>query len=423
MPFESRVFLLDEPRFYKRIIEDSYRQRKLERLAEQLNTIAIALGGDFDMFYQSQISNCVDLASLTRKKLNQNGRLSSTIGDMIIVDRSYDPFAPLLHELTYQAMTYDVLRADGDIVKIENRELLLDETEDKSWASLRHMHMADVMKKLANEYEDLMAKQKGLNKTDGTTKSLAELMRRLPHFQRQILELERHISISEELDKNYDTWIDDLCDVEQDLACDSIEKPIKAIIPWILNKTLSDEMKMRLILLLCHNKKGIEEEKLVQLLKNSGIKEDQWKVVKNMRYFNATVVENDLPVIMKMPKRKQNEKDLKFTDSRYVSRITDLIHYNHANELDDRIFTKIPSVKPKISSIKSGTQKRKTIVFILGGVAPSEMRAAFELSNNTFKPSASWFSSKNNCTFTSDVYIGSSHIAMPHTQLKMFSDI
>ena len=74
-------------------------------------------------------------------------------------------------------------------------------------------------------------------------------------------------------------------------------------------------------------------------------------------------------------------------------------------------------------SVKSGTQKRKTVVFILGGVAPSEMRAAYELSNKTFKPSASWFSSKNDCTFTSDVYIGSSHIAMPHTQLQMFSDI
>ena len=68
-----------------------------------------------------------------------------------------------------------------------------------------------------------------------------------------------------------------------------------------------------------------------------------------MRYFNATVVENDLPVITKMPKRTQNEDDIKFTDSRYVSRITDLIHYSNANELDDRIFTKIPSVKPKVS--------------------------------------------------------------------------
>ena len=219
------------------------------------------------MYFQSQISNCVDLASFTRKKLNQNGRLASTIGDLIIVDRSYDPFAPLLHELTYQAMAYDVLRADGDIVTVEERQLLLDETEDKTWASLRHLHMADVMKKLAYKYDDLMAKQRGL-KSDGSTKSLANLMRRLPHFQKQIQELERHISISEELDRNYDSWIDDLCDAEQDLACDSTDKPIKAVIPWILNKELSEEMKIRLILLLCHNKKGLEEEKINQLLKN-----------------------------------------------------------------------------------------------------------------------------------------------------------
>ena len=301
------------------------------------------------MYFQSQISNCVDLASLTRKKLNQNGRLASTIGDLIIVDRSYDPFAPLLHELTYQAMAYDVLRADGDIVTVEDRQLLLDETEDKTWASLRHLHMADVMKKLANKYDDLMAKQRGLNKSDGSTKSLANLMRRLPHFQKQIQELERHISISEELDRNYDSWIDDLCDAEQDLACDSTDKPIKAVIPWILNKELSEEMKIRLILLLCHNKKGLEEEKINQLLKNAGIHEEKWKIVKNMRYFNATVIDKDLPIVTKMPKRKQNEEEIKFTDSRYVSRITDLIHFAQVGELDERIFNKIQSVKPKMS--------------------------------------------------------------------------
>ena len=34
---------------------------------------------------------------------------------LIIVDRGYDPVAPIIHELTYQAMVNDLLEMDGDV--------------------------------------------------------------------------------------------------------------------------------------------------------------------------------------------------------------------------------------------------------------------------------------------------------------------
>lgn len=383
-------------------------------MAEQLSTLAIALGGDFNLHYQNQITNCVDLAELTRRRLNQNGRLKNCVADLVIVDRSYDPNAPLLHELTYQAMAYDVLRADGDIVTVGDRQLLLDETEDHTWADHRHLHMADVMSSLSDMYQHLMVKQEGMETSDGSCKQLTELMRRIPQFQKEIQELERHIAIFEDLDKNYDDWIDDLCDAEQDIACESTTQPIKAIIPWLLNKSLSDEMKMRLILLVAYNKRGIAEEKLTQLLQHSGIAKSKWSQVTNMRYFNATVVENDLPVLTRMPKRTHTE-DIKYKDSRYVSRIRDLISYSLEGELDETIFTGNPSAKPQLRSAR----KRKIVVFVIGGVAPSEMRAAYELSGKSIKNSSSWFSPDDEVT--SDVYIGASHIAQPHTQLELFN--
>ena len=36
---------------------------------------------------------------------------------MIIVDRGYDPVAPIIHELTYQAMVNDLLEMDGDVIR------------------------------------------------------------------------------------------------------------------------------------------------------------------------------------------------------------------------------------------------------------------------------------------------------------------
>ena len=79
---------------------------------------------------------------------------------LIILDRSIDPVAPLLHEFTYQAMCNDLLVVDTmdtggaryaytvrgkDAEAPAPQEALLDEYADAAWPELRHLHLMEVI--------------------------------------------------------------------------------------------------------------------------------------------------------------------------------------------------------------------------------------------------------------------------------------
>lgn len=85
---------------------------------------------------------------------------------LLILDRSFDPVSPLLHEFTYQAMAYDLVNIKSDNkyeyetpsgrVKHELNE------DDEVWTELRHQHV-DVTKKYLYDLKNFMINQLFLN--------------------------------------------------------------------------------------------------------------------------------------------------------------------------------------------------------------------------------------------------------------------
>ncbi|XP_022739040.1 SNARE-interacting protein KEULE-like isoform X4 [Durio zibethinus] len=220
--------------------------------------------------------------------------------ELLILDRSIDQIAPVIHEWTYDAMCHDLLNMEGNkyVHEVpsktggapEKKEVLLEE-HDPIWLELRHAHIADASERLHEKMTNFVSKNKAAQLQHGSrdsgelsTRELQKMVQALPQYSEQIDKLSLHVEIAGKINRIIrEQGLRELGQLEQDLVFG--DAGMKDVIKFLTtNEEVSRENKLRLLMILAAiYPEKFEGEKGLNLMKLAKLPPDDMNAVNNMR--------------------------------------------------------------------------------------------------------------------------------------------
>lgn len=359
---------------------------------------------------------------------------------LLIVDRTIDLFAPLLHDFSYQALAMDIVNSleregiynyqseseSGEL--INNSSNLLNEF-DLDWINLRHLHIIEASELIINKINDLIINNPLLidRSKASTTSDLATIMATLKGFDQERKQLTLHKTLIDEiLEINAQRKLAEFAaDFEQTCAAKGVS------FEGIRNKNLHDDLiillarddlhvndKMRLVLIYGLYRGGLVESDFIKLVKFIGVNDKQIvslisRCFNNFHKLGYPIVKKDVKdkkVEVKMFHTINNEGT--YNTSRYSPGISNVLFKASKQQLDEESFpyfrdkpvedenvvamdsannqqTSLRNQRIKASwatpSNKAGSirPKQRVFCYIAGGMTYTEMKSVYKLSEES----------------------------------------
>ncbi|OJJ77123.1 hypothetical protein ASPBRDRAFT_226627 [Aspergillus brasiliensis CBS 101740] len=471
-PRESRLITFRDPWSFPVLFHPGCNhliRAHLEGLAQKVVSLCASLG-EYPVirYYRPRTPTheasvlCSHLARFIQNELDQFAQFQRDFpppsprprGVLLVVDRSMDLIAPLLHEFTYQSMVHDLLPiSDGDKVTYktvinegshneEIKDMEINE-EDNVWVEYRHMHMKDVLGKLGEDFAKFRAAnpQFAEDNDKANVSTIKDMLAGLTEFQKGRDAYTLHLNMAQECMSYFQKHkLLEVSSVEQCFATGMDENYKKAknlasqLVQLLDDDAIKQPERLRLLLLYIIYRGGILAGDIRKLLAHAQLAPQDGEIVANLDLLGARVekpLKDDKPPVQPLFTRKppSGPIDEEESLSRYDLNLKLILEELVRGTLDPGVFpftrphtdtdapgqqeslsqASLRSAKPTWARTRStGEQPRqRIIVFMAGGATYGESRTCYEISQACGK----------------DVFLATSHMLSPGMFLRQVGDL
>ncbi|RKO98829.1 hypothetical protein CXG81DRAFT_4871, partial [Caulochytrium protostelioides] len=445
MALESRVFTFEQPNALAKLFNPqatSVLNHELEGISKRLVNLLATIGeypyirfvdpagsGGTRASLNSKFANMVQDELEALKKLDPDFPPKSPYPPAILLvcDRTVDAAAPLLHEFTYQAMVHDLLPAHfkgGKFMDREETAHVLDETDDV-WLKNRHRHIAEVIDDVSegvrhfssNNAAAAFERNARSGQTTDKIEAMKEAMHSIPEYTEKKKRYALHTDICTQcMDESTARGLLDLAKLEQDLILNQTSDgnpcslTLKDVLRIVEDPRYDHVDVIRFIMIYIISREGIPDADREALLEAARLTLVETQAVTNFSM---------LGVRLSMSYEKRRRKapvpvNTPFDTSRYDPAIKGILA-DLADTGSDRQHMPWLTEPRNLSELGrrpgshygsdaggSPSNGPRLILFVLGGITRSEMRACYETAARLGR----------------DILIGSTHVYHPEEYLE-----
>ena len=439
---ESYVFNFDLPGSLAKMYGDLSDHDHPALLARKLTTLCISLNEYPYIRYQNSSPYTRETARLLNENLTKYQRSNPKFwthgdekcksererGQLLILDRSFDPVTPLMHEYSYQAMCYDLLPVKDGLISYESetdkgkvpKQALLNEN-DEIWAELRHTHISKAITQITEKLNDFVSNNASaaMQKKAGgnvSIQTLASVVKEFPEYKQTTQKLAQHVAIGQQCMNAFTGGdIFTLSQLEQTITSgvdennDEVSKAniLKQVIEILKTNTrLSRESKVRLVAIYCAYVKSVTADDRKSMFTAGKLPGSDQQAVVNLErllterlfVFNNKSSSSMMGSIFKKSTTAKKDEGDSVVDTRHIPALKIYLDQFMNGEL---AMDKFPPQGASLSATGATTAAAKSVrkfnansrwgkkdtaqftgcrflVFIAGGVSYSELRVAYD---------------------------------------------